>query len=100
LSGTEEEEELIASSIMEHYGELVGFHELRTRKAGRERHITLHLVVVRSVSLEAAHRLCDHLEIDIKSKLPYATVTIHIEPCEMACEECSPLAYCLLVQKQ
>ena len=31
----EEEEDIIASSIMERYGELVGFHKLRTRKAGR-----------------------------------------------------------------
>lgn len=94
----EDEERLIASSITEHYGELLGFHELRTRKAGRERHIDLHLVVARSASVEQAHRLCDHLEIDIKSKLSYSIVTIHIEPCEMECEEC-PTSRCPLVGK-
>ena len=82
------EEELIASCIMEHYGELLGFHELRTRKAGRERHIDLHLVVAKTASVEEAHRLCDHLEIDIESKLPHSVVTIHIEPCEMECVDC------------
>lgn len=91
----EDEETLIASCISEHYGELVGFHELRTRKAGSERFIDLHLVMAKNASVEEAHRLCDHLEEDIKSKLLNATVTIHVEPCEMACEECTtpcPLA--------
>lgn len=86
----EEEEMLISYCIMEHYGEILGFHELRTRKAGSERHIQLHLVVARNASLEEAHRLCDHLEEDIKTKLLNACVTIHVEPCEMECEECRP----------
>lgn len=84
----EDEEALIASCISEHYGELVGFHELRTRKAGGERYIDLHLVMARSASIEEAHKLCDHLEEDIKSKLPNTSVTIHVEPCEMGCEDC------------
>jgi cation diffusion facilitator family transporter len=95
----EEEEGLIASCIVEHYGELLGFHELRTRKAGRERHINLHLVVAKNASVEEAHRLCDHLEIDIKRKLPHSMVTIHIEPCAMECAECIIFS-CPLVQKQ
>jgi len=95
----EEEEEFIASSIMEHFGELLGFHELRTRKAGREREIDLHLVVGKSASVEEAHRLCDHLESDIKRKLPHSIVTIHIEPCEMECEECS-ISSCPMMQKR
>ena len=93
------EEELIASCIMEHYGELLGFHELRTRKAGRERHIDLHLVVAKTASVEEAHRLCDHLEIDITCKLPHSVVTIHIEPCEMECAECIIFS-CPLAQKK
>ncbi len=95
----EGEEELIASCIMEHYGELLGFHELRTRKAGRERHIDLHLVVAKTASVEEAHRLCDHLESDIKGKLPHSMVTIHIEPCEMECAECVIFS-CPLAQKK
>ena len=95
----EDEEALIASSIIEHYGELVGFHELRTRKAGRERQIDLHLVVAKKASVEEAHSLCDHLESDIKRKLHYATVTIHIEPCQMKCEEC-PSSYCPLAKER
>jgi cation diffusion facilitator family transporter len=78
----EAEEDIITASIMEHIGELAGFHELRTRKAGSQRYIELHLVLPRKVTVEEAHRLCDHLEDDIKSKLPNGMVTIHCEPCD------------------
>lgn len=84
----EDEEVLIVSCIGEHFGMLAGFHELRTRKAGSERYIELHMVVARSTSVEKAHKLCDHLEEDIKSKLANARVTIHVEPCETECEDC------------
>ena len=78
------EEDIIASSITEHLGEITGFHELRTRKSGSQRYIDLHLVLPKSVTLEEAHKLCDHLESDIKSKLSNGLVTIHCEPCEQA----------------
>jgi len=83
----EDEEAVIESTIREHMGELVDFHELRTRKAGSERFIEFHLVMARYANVEEAHKLCDHLEEDIKAKLPNATITIHVEPCEMTCEE-------------
>ncbi len=83
-----EEEKIVADCIMEHFGELIGFHELRTRKAGIQRYIELHLVMSRTSSLEDVHRMCDHLEADIVSKLPHTEVTIHVEPCEMGCHKC------------
>ena len=84
----EDEEVLIESIMSEHMGELVGFHELRTRKAGSERYIELHMMMARDASVERAHSLCDHLEEDIKSRLPNIHVTIHIEPCDMDCDTC------------
>lgn len=84
----EDEEALIECTISEHMGELVSFHELRTRKAGSERYIELHMMMARDASIERAHSLCDHLEEDIRSKLPHAYVTIHVEPCDMECDTC------------
>ena len=78
----EAEEDIITASIMEHVGELAGFHELRTRKSGSQRYIELHLVLPKKVTVEEAHKLCDHLEEDIKSKLSESAVTIHCEPCD------------------
>ena len=84
----EDEEALIESTMSEHMGELVGFHELRTRKAGSERYIELHVTMARDASIERAHSLCDHLEEDIRSRLPHTHVTIHVEPCDMECDTC------------
>ena len=82
------EEAEIKSSILEHHREVVDFHDLRTRKAGSQRYIDLRLVMAKNASLEEAHRICDHIERDIEAKLPNATVTIHVEPCEEECETC------------
>jgi cation diffusion facilitator family transporter len=84
-----EEEDLIISCIMEHSDQIVDLHELRTRKAGSQRHIDLHLVVPQDANLVEAHRLCDHLEQDIENRLPNTSITIHIEPCITECNQCS-----------
>ncbi|HUU07966.1 MAG TPA: cation diffusion facilitator family transporter [Dehalococcoidales bacterium] len=83
-----DEEGIIELAIMEHKGEIVGFHQLRTRKAGNQRYIDLHLVMPRSLNIDEAHQFCDHLEQDIASKLRQANVTIHVEPCGEECEQC------------
>lgn len=76
------EEGIIAAAILEHGREMVGFHQLRTRRSGSVRYIDLHLVLEKSVTLEQAHSLCDHLEADIKVRLPHSVVNIHCEPPE------------------
>ncbi len=74
---------------MEHGCQLVGFHDLRTRQAGGHRYIDLHLTVPKNVSVEEAHQICDHLEQDIKTRLPDASVIIHVEPCTTECKQCA-----------
>ncbi len=76
-----EEQEILNNLIREHYSRVVDFHALRSRRAGSERFIDLHLVMPRNGSVEEAHGVCDHLEQDIKAKLPNASVVIHVEPC-------------------
>lgn len=80
---------IIQASISEHSRDLAGFHDVRTRKAGGERYIDLHLVMAKHSSLEEVHKMCDHLEEDIKSKLPRSNITIHVEPCQADCETCN-----------
>ena len=84
----EAEEVEIKSCISEHYSELVGFHALRTRKAGSRRFIDLHLVMPKNASVEETHRMCDHLEEDIEHRLHHTSVTIHVEPCSIECDQC------------
>jgi len=83
------EEDAIIDCIKEHGGQLVGFHKIRTRKAGSQRYIDFHLVVPKDVSVERAHKLCDDLEREIETRLSYTSVTIHVEPCDGECEQCS-----------
>ena len=85
---SEAEENIIKSSIMECAGEVVGFHELCTRRAGNQRYINLHLVMPKDASVEEAHRLCDELERDVKMRLSHTTVLIHVEPCNEECDQC------------
>ncbi len=85
----EDEEKKIRQAITEHFGgEVVSFHRLRTRKAGSQRYIDLHLVMPKQVSIEEAHVMCDHLEKDMRTRLHRTDVTIHVEPCDGKCEEC------------
>ena len=71
--------------------EVFGFHELRTRRAGSQSYIDLHLVMARDISLEQAHQICDQIEVEIQSALREASVTIHAEPCNDECEQCSAI---------
>ncbi|MFC1942150.1 cation diffusion facilitator family transporter [Chloroflexota bacterium] len=86
----ETEENTVKLAITEHFGEeVVNFHKLRTRKAGSQRYIDLHLIMPKDTSLEEAHRLCDHLEEDMENKLSRTDVTIHVEPCDENCNWCA-----------
>ncbi len=60
----------------------VQFHNIRTRKAGPNRHIDMHLVVPRSMPTGDSHDLCHQVENAIKSRLRGATVLVHLESAE------------------
>jgi len=85
----EEEESKIKAAITEHFHEeVVSFHKFRTRKAGNQRYIDLHLVMPKHITLEEAHDMCDHLEKDMRTRLRRTDVTIHVEPCDGKCAAC------------
>ena len=75
-----EELEKIEALLREHYPEYSEYHKLRTRKAGAQRYVDLHLVVPGEQSVAEAHELCDHLEADLRALLPRTEVLIHVEP--------------------
>ncbi len=74
------EVERIESLLMEHYPEFSGYHRLRTRQAGPERYVDLHLEVEGRQSVADSHALCDHLERDLERLIPGAQILIHVEP--------------------
>ncbi len=59
---------------------VVGYHELRTRRAGARRYIDLHVQFRAGTSLEDAHRTAHELQDLIGRRLEGADVLIHLEP--------------------
>ncbi len=47
-----------------------GFHDLRSRRAGRRRHIDFHLTLPPEMSIGEAHDICDRIEHAIMTQLP------------------------------
>ncbi len=59
---------------------VVGYHELRTRRAGARRYVDLHVQFREGTSLEEAHRTAHQLQDQISERLAGADVLIHLEP--------------------
>jgi cation diffusion facilitator family transporter len=59
---------------------VVGYHELRTRRAGARRYVDLHVQFSAGTSLEDAHRTAHELQDLIGRGLQSADVLIHLEP--------------------
>lgn len=55
-------------------------HDIRTRQAGRMTFIEFHLVVASTMSVEAAHAICDRIEAKLRDGVEDVQVTIHVEP--------------------
>ena len=71
----------VIMELEEHAAEFIDYHRLRTRMAGPEKHIDLHLTLCRFRTLEESHRLVDHLENAIEAIIPQSQVIIHVDPC-------------------
>jgi cation diffusion facilitator family transporter len=74
----------------EHHG-IRGYHALRTRKSGRETHIDLHALVDPELTVSEAHRLVETVEDDIRSMIPGAVVSVHIDPDEPGIMDRNPV---------
>jgi cation diffusion facilitator family transporter len=59
---------------------VVGYHELRTRRAGSRRYVDAHVQFRAGTSLEDAHRTAHELQDLIEARLGDADVLIHLEP--------------------
>lgn len=64
------------------------YHQLRTRKAGSQRFIDLHLVFPRDLPIKTIDDRCRELEQRIEGRLQRVDVVIKIEPCREECRDC------------
>jgi len=83
------QERVVEDALARYSRQVVSYHALRTRRAGSQYHIDLHLVVPRDSGLQESHELCDRIEAEIQAGLPESSVTIHVEPCSDECDQCS-----------
>jgi ferrous-iron efflux pump FieF len=62
---------------------VLGAHDLRTRISGNHWFVQLHLELPGSLTLSAAHTLCDEVEHAINREFPRAEVLVHADPQEV-----------------
>lgn len=81
--GTEEEEsvhEVLHQFLMTHAE--VEFHAIQTRESGRERFVSLHVLVPGEWTIQRGHDLLEEIEASVAQVLPGARVHTHLEPRE------------------
>lgn len=67
-------------SVVATFPEVVGMHDLRTRRSGGQRFIELHLEIPLSTSFEEAHALMVRVLRAIETELPRSKVFVHGDP--------------------
>ncbi|MBK1813921.1 cation transporter [Clostridium sp. YIM B02505] len=79
-SSLSEEDLIVIKSIMENYKDsYTEWHELRTRKAGSQRYVDIHLVLDENITLKEASKISKSIENDIESKLKNCNILIKLE---------------------
>lgn len=61
-------------------GEFVEIHAVRTRRAGTDRHVDIHLVVAPETTVQAAHDLSHRIEDRLVELYPGTRLLVHVEP--------------------
>ena len=74
------EEEAAIQDILEADARVLGYHKLRTRKSGAQRHADVHVQIDDNCTLVEAHDIAEEIEDAIRSHLPAIYINIHIEP--------------------
>ncbi|MFQ5472355.1 MAG: cation diffusion facilitator family transporter, partial [Dehalococcoidia bacterium] len=70
----------ICDVLLAHRSEVRGFHRLRTRRSGSERHVDMHIMFDADMSVEESHHVADAIDHEIHTRLPGSIVVIHVEP--------------------
>ena len=79
---TAEQQDLIRGALESHRQNGVQFHDLRTRQAGANRFVSLHVLVPGGWTVQRGHELLERIETDIIGALPYTVVFTHLEALE------------------
>lgn len=75
----EEDREQIFNLVMES-PDVKGLHDLKTREAGRDRFVQMHIEVDGKLSLQAAHLIAHEVEATLGEQYPDTEIMIHVDP--------------------
>jgi len=70
--------------LQTHEAEGIQFHALRSRQAASRKFITVHVLAPGDWTIQRGHQLVDRIECEIRTVVPDAIVTTHLEPLEDA----------------
>lgn len=76
------EHDVIVGILRGYSSSEVRFHAVQTRKAGRERFVSFHVLVPGAWSVQQGHDLLEDVERDLRGSLSFATIQTHLEPLE------------------
>jgi len=76
---SDKEIKIIKDEINKYSSVYCNYHDLKTRRSGPTKHVDLHLVVPKDMSIKNAHDVCDKIEYDIETMLKNTHVMIHLE---------------------
>jgi len=74
------ENRLIQEIIVGFYPDVLGYHQLRTRKIGTKKFIDFHIEIRKEQKFRHAHEITERLIGKIKERFPDSDVTVHYDP--------------------
>lgn len=77
-----EEVERVMSILNGYQEDGITFHALRTRQAGAQRFISVHIQVPGDWTVQKGHEFSENVELEIRNAFAPVNVTTHIEPVE------------------
>lgn len=79
---SKEQIEAVEAVLQKYRGQGLDFHALRTRQAGRQAFISLHVLVPGVWTVQRGHDVVERIEADIRAAVPFSHLTTHLEPIE------------------
>ncbi|ANY24156.1 MULTISPECIES: cation diffusion facilitator family transporter [Gordonia] len=76
----DDERATIDRVLAAHRADRIDFHDIRTREAGHERFVQMHMLVPGDWSVQRAHDLAERVEDELRSAVDGLNVTMHVEP--------------------
>lgn len=73
----------VVEVVLENYRRQgLSFHAIRTRQAGRQAFISMHVLVPGDWTVQHGHDHLEQIEADIRAVVPFSHLTTHLEPLE------------------